>query len=482
MTLETRFDGATLPDGWTATEPTGSSVTVGTGQLVLHIDGGLAFDSIFSTGSDPEGPRVTHALGGGDLDIAVQLGEEITNLTRGGLDLIVLGAGTDAVRMGLYCQDASNLETLTFAYARSSVSGSGSKTISSPDMNGGHGGWLRITLVDDQWTMWHSPSGRSGDWLQLAQFTSVMDPATFMIHAVSTNSDQVEGRDQRIVRVVDLQARGTDDATEPVPTTIRTTVLNANLGGASLPSGLSSDTANGGSVTVADGHARLSIDMSVDGSYAWLLVDNEPAANQGLLVQYRKVAGTGQSFYTIAIRMDDAPAVPGFTTPDDQYGVGVGYLLEGNLGNSGTRFIRRNPVRSGGDFEEPYTFLYDEANENPSVGWIWVRIEAFGDRIRAKQWNDAIAVEEPTEWEYDVEDAMRPSGRIAFTFSHNDGTSGDTAVMEIATFQVYELSEEIIDPNAVDVFVLDDGVEVPVTPYVLRNGIERPTAWSVVTT
>src|SRR5699024_8272952 len=118
-----------------------------------------------------------------------------------------------------------------------------------------------------------------GDWEELATFVSDIAPTSFMIHAVSTNADQTEGRDQRIVRTVDLLAAGTDDATDPVPAVVRSNVLNPDLSGPETPTGLSVD-----GMASFSGGAVLMINMGTHPSHAWVTVDTDPAADQGVLI------------------------------------------------------------------------------------------------------------------------------------------------------------------------------------------------------
>lgn len=451
------FTGGTLPAGWTAVEPAGSSVDLPGDYVQLTIDPGQSFNSLSSSVDAPEGPLVQRSVSGA-FDLAVGLAEEATVMPTSGIDLLALNSGApDGVRLGLYTgAQTSSYDNDTGWFIRSTDPAiTPLNTTGDAPMGGLYGcpGWLRLAWDGvDTYTCYASHTGRSGDWHQLAQFTSGFTPDLFAIHAVSFPSGS-DGRVQRIQRVVDLAARGSDDATDTPDVGTAATLHSTDFSAGSLPAWLTPSTANGGAVTTTTAGAELTIDESQTGSRAWLVGPTDLPADHGLLVQYQlTAAGYLNAFWVPAVAVATTTDVPGAEVLSDKWGNGTGLIMEMPAREHASqgqllRLLRRSPIPAGADqtgsreFDGYSLMIEDDAAPVGTVGLplTWLRMEHAGHEVRVRLWLDGDP--EPATWTYRAQGHMRGGLGMALTLAHNDSVSGSgTASVRFSQIELYDLS------------------------------------------
>lgn len=449
----TEFAGATLPEGWTAQAPPGSSVDMSGEYLQLTILPGQSFNSLHSGNNVPEGPLVWRAVNGA-FDFAVGLAEEACNLPNQGLDLLALDeSGSGGARFANY----SGAQNSTF---RNDISwyiwstGRGQVTNSTGDalMNGLYGGpgWLRLAYDGEgNYVCYASHTGRSGSWHTIGSFTTSFVPTRFAIHATATPSG-VDGRVQRIARVVDLLARGSDDATTEPPEAVRRT-LHTYDGGA-LPEWLTVDTAHGGTVTVDESGAELAV-TGDNLSHAWLIGPDDLPRDHGMVVEYQVTqTGAVNHFWVPALSVDTSTDIPGARTPDDKWGNGTCLLLEMPARIHATdgrlvRVLRKSPNAAGetqtGNREfDGFTLLAQDTDAPVTTVGAPVtrlRMERHEGLLRVRLWYATDP--EPEEWTYELEDWMRCGTGVVWTLAHNDGFAGSSAV-RLSHIELYELDSD----------------------------------------
>lgn len=466
----TEFAGETLPAGWTAQAPAGAQVRMAGRYAELWIDPNQTFNSLHSGNNVPEGPLVWRAVDGA-FDFAVGLAEEACNLPNQGLDLLALD---ESMSGGTRFANYSGAQSSTF---RNDISwyiwstGRGQVTNSTGDslMNGLYGGpgWLRLAYDGaGNFTCFASHTGRSGSWHTIGTFTTSFVPTRFAVHATATPSG-ADGRVQRIARVVDLAARGTDDATTEPPDAGRQ-LLHAYAGGP-LPGWLATDVANGGTVTVDSDGAELAVTGDV-GSHAWLIGPDDLPSDHGMLVSYQVTqTGAVNHFWVPAIAVSTSTDIPGARTPDDKWGQGTCLLLEmparihaadGQL----VRVLRKSPNAAGetqtGNREfDGFTMLIQDTDAPVTTVGAPVtrlRMERHAGRLRVRLW---YADEpEPESWTYELEDWMRFGRGAVWALAHNDDFAGSSSV-RLSRIELYGLVD-------------DPGPEPPpaVTPGTLTAG------------
>ncbi|WP_053207946.1 hypothetical protein [Jiangella muralis] len=457
----TRFDGATLPAGWTAVTPAGSSVVVGGGYAELAIAPGQTMNSLFTTGTTPQGPHIWTPVGG-SWDIAVALAEESITLPNQGLDLLALNSATiQGARFASFTDAQAGTfraDRMWFGFHRwGTTNTSGTRaSITTTDTLGSvlYGGptWLRLAYDQPTTTFTYSASMDGRTWYVIATAVSAVPADRFAIHATATPSG-TEGRVQRIAAVVDMVGRS-GDATTPPPAVTRRTIHATNFADGAVPAWLTPATAAGGTVTPATGSVTLSTDGTQLGSLAWLTAAADLPADHGMLLRYEiPVAGHTNSFWVPTIRGAATTSVAGAKTPDDKFGAGVSMLFElpaRQHSTAGTviRLLRRSPIATAASMTgtrefDGYTMLVENlAGEVSTVGGpvTWVRLEAAGDTIRGRLWYDGNP--EPSTWPYQVEDHMRKGLRAAITLAHNDATNEAAAsAVRLSSVELYELAE-----------------------------------------
>lgn len=497
MTI-TRFDGVALPDGWTAVQPTGSTVTVADGYCELAIAASQDMDSLSSSVTAPEGPYIWTAVSG-NFDYAVSLAEESINLENQGLDLLGLNSTTmQAVRAACYCAAQTGTfraDRNFFAFHRwGTTNTAGTRAnVTTADTLGtvlyGGPGWLRLSYDQPTQTYTYSASMGGRVWFQIAQWTSLAPVDRFAIHATATPSG-TDGRVQRIALVVDMTGRG-DDATEAAPPVGRTTIELTDFASGTLPAWLTTEVDNGGAVSTDVTGTTLTLDRNQVGSKAWLLGPDDLSPDHGILIKYQ-IAETGyaNAFWVPTIRAAMTTDIVGARTPGDKFGPGTSMLFElpgrdETVAGQIIRLLRRSPIdetetQTGNREFDGYTMLIENlAGEVTTVGKpvTWVRLEAIGDVVRGRLWYDGTP--EPTGWQYQISDDMRRGTQVAMTMAHNNTVTGTgSSSVKLSYVEVYELTETT-DSEPVNVFTLDDGVEEGVDTFVLLDSIERPVVFSV---
>lgn len=452
------FAGGVLPDGWVAQAPTGATVDLAGDYLQLAIEPGHTFNSLSGTIHAPQGPLVWRPVDG-QFDLAVALAEEATNLPNSGLDLLALTDAMNGVRFCAY----SGTQTSTFRndiawYVRDHpVNHTVLNTTGDQMMSGLYGGpgWLRMAWDGSTFRCYASHTGRSGDWHTIAEFASSLIPSRFAMHAIAFPSG-ADGRVQRIRRVVDLAARGNDDATSPPPPDlVRQTIHVTDFRSGAVPSWLEPAADNGGAVAADESGAVLSIHQGTLRSQAWLLGPDNLPKEHGMLLRYQLVgSGYTNAFWVPAVAVDTTTDVPGARTPDDKWGRGTSLIMEmpgraaageGEL----VRVLRRSPIAAGAEQSgnrefDGYTLMVEDRSAPVStVGnpVSWLRLERAGARLRARLWADGAP--EPDEWHYQAEDWMRWGRGAAITLSQNDGVSGTgTAAVRLSHVELYALLVE----------------------------------------
>lgn len=446
------FHGTTLPDGWTAVQPATTTVEMAGDFLRLATPAGGNFDSLGNAVTAPQGPLVWRPVSG-SFDYAVGLAEEPQNLPFQGLDLLALTAAMDGVRCCAYCGDQTGTfraDHNYYVYSR----GSGSQAVAgNTSALYGAAGWLRLAYDQSTSTITYSQSrtGLPGSWVQISQFVTTVSPARFALHAIGYDTaDVTNGREQRIDRVVDMLARGTDSAVSAAPSiSARSVIQSATDFTAGLPAWLTADTANGGVVTANASGLTLQTTNAQVGSHAWVLGPNDLTEDHGVLLRYQVGAGYTNAFWTPAIGASMSTDIPGARTPDDKFGPGVSMIMEmpgRQHSTAGTvvRMLRRSPVRTAEtmtgsrEFDGYSMLIEDLAFPVGTVGGpvTWMRFEKAGQRFRVRIWLDGET--EPTEWHQELQDHARRGTAMALTLGHNDASTGSaTATVTFTHVEVY---------------------------------------------
>ncbi len=283
----TRFDGDELPEGWSAVEPAGGHVTVGGGYAALQSDAGANFDSIGSSISAPQGPRIQVEVAGA-FDYAVALASPANTAASSGVSVLALDESAGyGVRFDQYVSGVDNRNPSWYGYRRDNTGNADLSLASTPSALWGPRAWMRISWDGvDSWKIQSSHTGLPESWHTHAEFTADFTPATFELALTAFGPDS-NGREVRIGAVVDMDGRGDDATTHFLVGEIRDTIYNANLSGPELPEGLTATEANGGEAVVRNGTLRMLTDTAVNGSYAWVKGPDDLPADHGVLIRYR---------------------------------------------------------------------------------------------------------------------------------------------------------------------------------------------------
>lgn len=453
----TEFTGVTLPDGWTAVAPAGSSVDMPGDYLQLTIDPNQTFDSTTSSSTGPEGPLVWYTVSGA-FDYAVCLAEEAINLNTQGLDLIAIdNTMLGGIRLSNYRNNTGAHRLDCGWYVFGENAGTVVNTSGDGLMNGLYGGpgWLRMAWDGvNAWTVYGSMTGFSGSWNTIASFTDAFTPTRFAIHAIAFPSGAA-GRVQRIQRVVDLIAVGSDDATTDPPTRTEADLYEEDFAGGSLPAWLTAQTNNGGTVATTTAGAELSVGAT-DQSYAWLVGPTDlPIDGHGIEIEFQLTSAGGTNhFWVPVIALESSTDIAGAQVHNDKWGTGDGLLLEMSarehaVAGATIRTLRTSPNDTGssptGNREfDTYTLLVEDTSAPvTTVGTPLTRLKMErldNARLRAKFWYAANS--EPSAWDYEVECRMRHGTGMGLTLSHNDGAGGTSSV-RFSYIRVYKLASSV---------------------------------------
>lgn len=448
MTI-TRFDGTTLPAGWTATEPALGHVVVSGGFLRLQSDAGATFNNLSGGITAPQGPLVRIPVSGA-FDFAVGLGNAANAAEFQSFELTAWDqATTRGIRFAQYVQEVSNRDVSWFG--RRQTATTANITLTAPPSNlYGPRGWMRFTWTGTQFILRSSMTGKPGSWHTHATVTDAFAPTEFLLGMTASTPD-ANGRELRYAVFVDM-ADQADDATSPPGETTSTPLHDFDLSGAALPAGLTSQVNAGGSVVVSGGFARLTNDTNVADSYAWLVGPTDLPRDHGMLIRYRFPQPSVQNTFGAPILRGAATTdLPGAQVLQDKYRPGTGTLAEINgAGSFGDiiRFLTANPTPVGENFDGSSEFLGfanmvenldGEVNGNTG-NWIWLRFEVIDGYWRARFWYDGSA--EPSAWTYEGGDWTQHGTAWFLSWSHNDSTTGGAgglASMDVAELELYEV-------------------------------------------
>ncbi|NED96435.1 hypothetical protein G1H11_14085 [Phytoactinopolyspora alkaliphila] len=444
MALTEDFDGDELPAEWTVSSPLGGeTVTVSDSRVHITLPAGTSYDSIHPNGPNDNSAGIEHALlPGGGLDLAIQCDTDISN-TRGlGFTAVVKSdTEADAVRCSFYASNsATNLAALVYAFLRAGGSGDAASTAGFPGANTYAHPWMRIAFDPSTgtWTGHSSPDGVN--WAQQFEHVKAFTPTRIKIGLTSTNPNP--GGTLRIQKVVDLLARGSTDARDPLPARNPVTLFSWDGTGAQLPAEMIDDSAGDGGAIVlqagVDGTARFAQDMDVDGSRARIEWAGPLVTEGGVLARIRHAAAGTQAFGVVGLGIDTG-------NPGDQYSRGPGYIHESHGGTS-RRIIRVDELDLSSvgklGFEAPYGWLATLTDTSMVGDWWWVRVERHGRRIRMRDWLHGDP--EPDTWRIDAQDQVQdgPYG-VALGYAHNDGaTQSGLRHLDVAELELYELAPD----------------------------------------
>lgn len=449
--LSEDFTGGALPTGWSESDPgaSGSTFSYSDTAVTVTTPASQNTDTIFNTSSVDNSVGVTHAVAPGDLDIAVQLDNDISQFENLSVNLLFFGStNADAARFSIYQAG----QPRAYSYARSGGAGGGvGPTIlaSTNDWFQGIPAWLRVTYASSTgvWTFYGSADG--ANWDQIIQNTRSFDAETFKISLSSFNT--FPGGSLEINRVVDIAALGSTDVRSAIAAYERTSRVSFSGTDGSLPAGLVDDSANSGSITWTGSALRFTSNLGIDGSRARLRYTGTTYDEAGTLTQFQ-FAGINGNLYSVFGIGEDTGGI-------DQYARGPGYAWEGNPSTNRVVVRIDEPGTAATSFNDQYTFLIDDLGSNlggtPGAVF-WARIERVEDRVRARIWQDGST--EPSTWDYDGEDEMidGPFGP-ALALTHNDGTTGGDQYMDVLSFDFYEITEPDTTDPSVSVVTPGDG-------------------------
>lgn len=451
-----RFGGGALPAGWSQTTPLGSSLDHSPGHYSrLLVDAGQTLNRVGPSVTAHEGPGVSVPTGGGAFDYAVALALSVMCAEQQGIDLLATGTGDTAAQVTQHFTTGTQESPSWAAFHRWASGNAAVATVDpAPDPLRGPPSWTRLAWDGvDTFTFWASHTGRAGQWAQVAQWTSEVAPDTFWAR-MSVDAGDTDARELRIGAVVDLAARGSDDATVPFPAATASTVESIDFTGqTTLPGWLTADTGPDATVVVQNDAAELAIDMNTTSSFAWLLGPQNLPPDHGLIVNYTLPTGAGviNAFFVPIIRSGLPPtSLPASQILPDKYRPGTG--LVGEVSGSGAaagqtlRMLDAHPVNldedyTVGEFNGFSHLIFDTQGpvNHFLAGRMWMQVEAVGPHWRARWWRHGN--DNPITWHYTGTDFTQIDGvGIALVWAHNDGTTGDTAATAlIHSVEVYEL-------------------------------------------
>lgn len=451
-----RFDGDSLPAGWTTTEPAGGHVVVSGGYLRLQSDVGADFDNLSGGVTTPQGPLVRIPISG-TFDYAFGLGNSAIAAINQSFELTVWDqASTRGIRFGQYSTAAPGRSSLWFC--RRQTTTNQNVTLTAPPSNlYGTRGWMRYTWTGTQFILRSSQTGKPGTWHTHGTITDAFVPTELLLGMTAATPD-ANGREVRHAVFVDMVDQA-EDATQPPGETTYNPLHDFDLTGVALPSGLTSEVNASGTVVVADGYARLTTDSNVADSYAWLIGPDNLPLDHGMLMRYRFPQPFVQNVFAAPIlRGSGTTDLPGASVVEDKYRPGTGLLTEINGGGSFgdiLRFLLAHPVPTGKNFDgaaefDGFAMVVENLNGevDGSLGdWIWIRFEAIDGYWRARFWYDGDA--EPGSWQYEGGDWTQRGTAWFLSIAHNDSTTGGAqglSSIDVAELELYEVVTSTVDP------------------------------------
>ncbi|HVS59012.1 MAG TPA: fibronectin type III domain-containing protein [Candidatus Saccharimonadales bacterium] len=453
----TDFTGATLPTGWAFDDPLGvGSYTMVGDRLRLTVPANSYHDSIYHSNSTGDSfadntVGVQKTVSDQDFDIAVELGTDIHSIRGLGLEIGVVGSGTDRIRASWYTKAANNGTPVDFCMFEFCASAVGSSVTNATSTNSqvttwfsGTPAWMRLQRAGSTWTLYGSAD--SVTWTQIRQWTATITVNALRLGVLQTTTTGGFAMDMDIFRVVDLLV-----TPDPRPTVTKTTPANdmsTDFSSGSLPAWLTTSTGSGGgTVTVTGSPLRLRLiqDPSVDQQWAAVGYNGTPSTDQGLLLKYQFVSEASSPDRTSFL----TPGIVSQGADPDQYAPfgGNAYDIELNGRDNIHREVRRvsrtepNLYTLPDGFEDGYTHL-TEATDNDNTGAWWVRLEYVDGHFRTKQWQDGTS--EPSTWLFDGADRIAAgSGVQGVSWSHNfppTGTTSNNDTADIFYFERYDLT------------------------------------------
>lgn len=457
LTNDFDTDGAGAPTDWTFEAPAASdtaSVAVADSRVKITVPTGKNRDSIFSTGSSDLSAGIVTAVPdhGGDIDVAVQLDTDVSDLKDLGFNLLFKGSGSNAARVGWYMPNtAGNYRPRVYMYARASGSGAQITNSNITAFMSAVPAWVRAkyTAATGTWEALHSGDGVN--WISHASGVRSFTATTVKFGV--TTSTSTPTKTVHINGVVDILAAGSTDVRDPdgAPDLPRDVVAAFDGTDGALPTGFVDDSIGGSSLTWTGSVLRLrdvGNATTRGASSARLRWTGTQYEDCGVLMRVANTDGDVACYLTVGF------VAPRDGTWFDQYIVrGDGYGLEVQSGS-----IRR-PLRiddptdgnvavapedsSTGLDETPYCWMRDLTGYNMRDGGTrWFRAERNGRRYRAKEWADGEA--EPAGWDlYDGQDEVnRGPTTPALSLSRNSLTT-ETVDFDISSYEFYRLSDDV---------------------------------------
>ncbi len=478
MAITTKFPGSSLPAGWTALTPSGSTVVVADGWLKLTAAGGTAYDGISASNGVNGGICAYHALPnpGGAFDIAMQVSTDVGDTKAWGVYLAVCdvdgedNSGGGWARYGISRPNTDVERPNRFAGSRPAGSGTGSGgtnhynvSVNNSPMGLQSGMPSYIRLAFDGVDLFQPYLSTDGfNWVADTTFTRAFDPTRLLVLFTSTGPNTAGT--MHIAAVHDLLALGTTDLRDPRPDFDRVSVSSFDGTVGSLPAGWVDDSAGGDSVTFTGTAVRLASDAALVGSRARVRWDGARYQSCGLLLRVNWPSFDSDLFNTWGLMTDEG------SSQDPYIRVGGGYGLE--RGGTAIRPIRiDNPFGSNvasvpgttGLDEKPYAWLKDLTGDNIAIGapTRMIRlerpyVEASRAWYRVKIWNDAGSLAaslaaEPDEWAIfeGQDDIERSDLGPLLTLAHNNPGGGltGTGQQDLLWVDFYELVEAAESPT-----------------------------------
>jgi hypothetical protein len=453
----TDFSGASLPAGWTFSDPlgTGSSTMMGD-RLRLSIPANSAHDSIFHSNTSGDSftdntVGVQKAISDTDFDIAVELATDVHSIRGLGLEIAAVGTGTDRIRASWYTKAGTNGGPTDFCMFEFCASAVGSTVTNATSTNSqvttwfsGTPAWMRLKRAGSTWTLYGSSD--SVNWTQIRQWTAVITVTALRLGITQTGTTGGFDMNMDIFRIVDLTF--TPDPRPAVTKNVQANDVSTDFSSGTLPTWLTASTGPNGGTAVITGsplRLRLTQDPSVDQQWAAVGFNGTPTTDQGLLLKYQFVSAASSPDRTSFL----TPGVISHGADPDQYNPfgGNGYDLELNPRDNIHREVRRvsrtepNLYTLPDGFEDGYTHL-TEATDNDNTGVWWIRIEYVNNHYRTRQWQDGTS--EPSTWVFDGTDRVAAGAGVQWvSWSHNFPPTGTTAHNDIADifyFERYDLT------------------------------------------
>lgn len=445
MTLTTEFPGSSLPAGWTFSSALGTgSAAVANGRLTLTAPSGTSYDSISAGSGVNNAICIAHALGGGDVDIAIQVDKDNGDLKSVGYTLLITDGAGGWGRFALTHPNDNSERPNFFGASRPTGSGTGSggtnhynTHVNNPpaSLQSGTPAWLRLkfTLATGVFQPYYSTDGVT--WVTYTPFTRAIGPPTQVLIGLTRTAPTATGGSIEVGQVVDVLAAGTTDLRAPVIARKRTLLAELTGTDGALPAEWEDDSVGGDSISWTGAALRFASDAANVGSYARIKYLGTKVPEWEVLLRAQAVTFSGSLFATFAGTTD----VGG--SGIDVYVRGAGYGLE--IGNTARRPIRVDdptgsdvasvPGSTGLD-EKPYCWLLDTTGTQLSTGAptrMW-RFQRIGRRFRVREWADqgslaASLAAEPTTWMFDGQDEIeRQDAGPVLVLSHNNPVGGLT--------------------------------------------------------